>query len=277
MSEPFPPGTSRLVSLALPDTTIAYRCLGEGPPLLLLHATLSSSWQLRHLAARLAARFRVVSMDRRGSGESAMLPDRRPVPIDVAVHVADAAALIEAERLEGCLVVGHSYGGCLALELATRRPALVAATWTWEPPYAPLAGLAVRRQLAGIAERTLAAGERQGPAAAAAAFLAGVSGGTGGTVETHAPAAMERLARIGGAAIAEAPLLGLAPSGLAAIACPAVIAHGAASPAWYGEIAAALAARIPGAVTRAIPGADHLAPVTRPDLIAAAVEADADR
>ncbi len=82
---------------------------------------------------------------------------------------------------------------------------------------------------------------------------------------------------MGGAAIAEAPLLGLAPSGLADIKCPVVIAHGAASPAWYAEIAAALAARIPGAVTRAIPVADHLAPVTWPDLIAAAVEADADR
>ncbi len=118
-------------------TTIHYQREGDGPPLLLLHATLSSSRQLRALASELAERFSVVSVDRRGSGMSASAA--RAVPIDVATHIDDLVALARAEALGPAVVVGHSYGACVALELAARQPALVAAVFAYEPPYGPLA------------------------------------------------------------------------------------------------------------------------------------------
>ncbi len=266
--------TVTIARLTRPAASIAYRSLGEGQPLLLLHATLSSSRQLQALATRLAERHRVVAVDRRGSGDSAPAAGSPSSPIDVAVHVADLAALIDVEALHGGLVVGHSYGGCLALELAARRPDLVAAAWAYEPPYGPLAPPAVQRHMADVARHTLEAAAQRGPAAAAEVFMAGVSGQA--AVDALSPVARERIGRAGAGAVADAPLLGLDADGLARIACPVVIATGGASQPLYVAIAEALAGRVAGAVLSSIPGVDHMAPVTRPDIIAAAVEAFRD-
>jgi pimeloyl-ACP methyl ester carboxylesterase len=248
---------------------------GDGPPLLLLHATLSSSRQLQALARRLALRFRVVAVDRRASGESHLAAAAPLAPIDVAVHVADLAALVVAERLQGCLVVGHSYGGCVALELAAREPALVASAWAYEPPYGPLAPAEARERMDALARATLEAAEQQGPGVAAEVFLVGVSGRA--ALEALGAAGRTRIGRAGPAAVAEAPLMGLDPAGLARIACPTTVATGGASGPLYPAIAEALARQVPGAQWTTIPGVDHMAPVTRPDIIAAAVETFADR
>jgi pimeloyl-ACP methyl ester carboxylesterase len=267
--------TLTTAQLVRPDVVITYRSLGEGTPLLLLHATLSSSHQLRALASRLAERHRVLAVDRRGSGDSAMAAGTPASPVDVDQHVADLVALIEAEALHACAVVGHSYGGCLALELAARRPDLVTASWVYEPPYGPLAPPAVAARMADVARRTVEAQAQRGPAAAAEVFMAGVSGQA--AVDALSTAARARIGRAGAGAVADALLLGLDADGLGRIACPVAIATGGASQPFYVEIAAALAQRIPGAIVSRLPGADHMAPVTRPDIIAAAVETFLDR
>lgn len=267
--------TDTTLILARPGARIAYRRAGDGPPLLLLPATLSSSRQLRPLAARLAARFGVFSVDRRGSGASAMDAATGVRPMDVGVHVDDLVALIEAERLGPCIVAGHSYGGCLGLELAARRPGLVRALWAFEPPYGPVAPPAVRERMAEAARRTLEANTRSGPAAAAEVFMAAVSGQA--AVEALTAAGRERIGQAGAGAVADAPLLGLDAGGLARIECPVVIATGAASQPCYVTIAEALADRIHRATIERLAGADHMAPITRPDIIAAAVEALVDR
>lgn len=259
------------LALVRPGASIAYRRAGQGPPLLLLHATLSSSRQLRPLAARLAARFSVISVDRRGSGGSAPPADEDAAPIDVAVHIEDLAALLDAEGSGPCLVVGHSYGGCVSLELAARRPGLVRALWVFEPPYGPVAPPAMQRHMRELADDTLRAYQRRGSAAAAEVFLAGVSGHS--AVDALTPAARARIGRAGAGAVADAALLGMDAAGLSHIQCPVLIATGSASAPLYGAIAEGLRKRIRGAVIERIAGADHMAPITRPDLVAAGVEA----
>lgn len=253
------------------DAAISYRRRGDGPPLILLHATLSSSRQLRTLARRLAQTHTVVSVDRRESGESQLPPAAPTGAVSVAVHVADLAELIAEESLAPALVVGHSYGGCLALELSARHPELVARTWVYEPPYAAVGSDRTRQAMELAGRLTTEAGEASGPGAAAEVFMASVS--SAAAVEALSPGARERVRAAGRGAIADATLLGMDPSGLPAIECPVMIATGTASSPLYAQLAGALAASIRHASVEPLAGLDHMAPITRPDVVAASIEA----
>jgi pimeloyl-ACP methyl ester carboxylesterase len=245
-----------------------YERRGQGPALLLLHATLSSSRQLRTLATRLAERFTIVSVDRRGSGRSTVDGPAEPIP--VALHIDDLAGILATEALGPVAVVGHSYGGCVALELAAHRPELVRAAFAYEPPYAPVAPPEVRAGMTEVGRRTLAARDEDGLAAAALTFMEGVSGAA--AVAALSPAAKARVEGAGQGAVADATLAGMDPDALDRIGCPVRIATGAASAPFYADIAEALAERIPDADHVRLPELDHLAPVLRPEPVADAVE-----
>lgn len=89
------------------------------PALLCLHGVQAHGARFRRLAEeRLAGRFRAVAPDLRGHGRSSWDP-----PWSLAAHVADVEAL--AEELSPAVILGHSFGGRLVLELAARRPDLV--------------------------------------------------------------------------------------------------------------------------------------------------------
>jgi len=248
--------------------TLHFDRRGEGPPLLLLHATLSSSRQLRTLASRLAERFTVLSVDRRGSGQSTFDGPAEPIP--ATTHIEDIARLVVGEGLAPVVVVGHSYGGCIAIELASHRPELVAAVLAYEPPYALVAPADAQAGMAEVGHRTLAARDDDGLAAAALMFMAGVSGAD--AVAAMSPAARARVEEAGQGAVADATLAGMDPDALGRIVCPVRIATGGGSAPFYAEIADALAGRVPTADHVRIPGLDHMAPVLRPDAIAEAVE-----
>lgn len=93
---------------------------GNGPPLLLIHGL---AGQMRHytygVVKRLADDFRVVTIDRPGSGYSQRGDD---TPADLATQAAAIAALIDALQLGRPLVAGHSLGGAVALTLALNHP-----------------------------------------------------------------------------------------------------------------------------------------------------------
>jgi pimeloyl-ACP methyl ester carboxylesterase len=100
----------------------------EGPrataPGLLLHHGLASSqriWDL--MLPTLARRFRVVTYDARGHGLSA-----KPASAYGFEHVrADAVAVMRAARLRRPVIVGHSWGAMVALDVAAERPRSVSA------------------------------------------------------------------------------------------------------------------------------------------------------
>lgn len=240
------------------------------PVLVLLHATLSTGRQLGPLARALAAAgdCRVLAPDRRGSGER-RLADPRPVAIDE--HLVDLAGLLDGEGIERAVLVGHSFGGALALEAAARLADRVAAVVAYEPPYGPVADEPVRHAFAALARATAGAFATGGPAAAAEAFVDGVGGP--GAWKALPERSRAFLAREGAGALADAGLTGLDPDGLARIACPVVILAGTASEPFYGPIADAVVARIPGARRVDLVGLRHTSPITEPAPVAAAVRA----
>jgi pimeloyl-ACP methyl ester carboxylesterase len=253
--------------------------VGSGDTLVLLHATLSNARELRPLTVDLAADFRVVAVDRRGAGESTMPPDDDLGAVDVARHLEDLAAVLDAHAApeEQVLVVGHSFGGCVALELAARRPERVAGTWVYEPPYLPVLEEddGGRPDLAALGERMTELARTEGLESAALAFLDAVRGP--GTSARIPSSARERLAAEGRSAVADAALQGLDPRGLADIASPVVVALGGRSGPPYGAVAERLAALIPSLEVERLADLGHGAPVSQPATVAAAIRAFARR
>jgi proline iminopeptidase len=105
-------------------TTIWYEVEGEGRPFLVMHGGLGVDHDLyRSTLQGLVARGRVVWYDHRSNGRSG----RPPIETLTMAQLADdAAALLAHLGLGPALVVGHSYGGFVAQELALRHPEAVA-------------------------------------------------------------------------------------------------------------------------------------------------------
>ncbi len=95
--------------------TLHYEEEGSGPPLLLVHGLGESSFTWHDVVPALAARFRVIALDLKGFGRS----DK---PEDDAYGADDQAALIAnfivSRGLENVTLVGHSFGGTVALRTA---------------------------------------------------------------------------------------------------------------------------------------------------------------
>lgn len=93
---------------------------GSGQPVVLLHGLASNAriWDLT--APLLAERFRVLALDQRGHGLSA-----QPDGYDFPSISGDLTALIDALGLERPGLVGHSWGGNVALQFAADHPEAV--------------------------------------------------------------------------------------------------------------------------------------------------------
>jgi pimeloyl-ACP methyl ester carboxylesterase len=97
---------------------IAGRRAGSGPPVLLLHGGPGMGFEyLRDLADELAEENEVAWYQQRG-----LEPSAADVPQSVAADVGDARRVLDALAWEQAYVVGHSWGGHLALHVAEAMP-----------------------------------------------------------------------------------------------------------------------------------------------------------
>jgi esterase len=152
-----------------------YEERGSGAPILCVHGAGSSALVWAPAVPALARFGRVISYDRRGYTRS-----ERPEPflrMRVAEHADDAAALLDALAATPAVVIGRSYGGQIAIDLALRHPRHVRALVLLEgvPEALDPEGATWARDLR---ERTLAAGDR-GPAAAVETLFSDVLGDEG--------------------------------------------------------------------------------------------------
>ncbi|MBO6901906.1 MAG: alpha/beta fold hydrolase [Rhizobiaceae bacterium] len=89
---------------------------GSGRPVLFIHGMGGTQFHFTYpLFDRLEGDFRLIAIDRPGSGYSTR---RRGGPVTPAEQAAFIARLIDALELERPLIVGHSLGGAIALALA---------------------------------------------------------------------------------------------------------------------------------------------------------------
>jgi pimeloyl-ACP methyl ester carboxylesterase len=92
-----------------------YQEQGKGPPVLLLHGFGASTFTWRHVIPALAQTHRVIAVDLKGFGRSDKPFDERYSVLDQAELLAQ---LIEDKDLRDLTIVGHSFGGGVALRLA---------------------------------------------------------------------------------------------------------------------------------------------------------------
>lgn len=104
---------------------LAYEEYGSGEPVLLISpaATRAGLWTMHQVPAIVAAGYRAIFFDHRGTPPSTV----PSAPFRLADLTDDAAGLITELRLAPCLVVGASLGAMVGQELALGRPDLVRA------------------------------------------------------------------------------------------------------------------------------------------------------
>jgi proline iminopeptidase len=93
-------------------TIVGWRA-GSGPQALVLHGGPGLSDYTEGLAAELADVFETIRYQQRG-----LAPTTIDAPFTVEAHVEDALAVLNGLEVERAVVVGHSWGGHLAMHLA---------------------------------------------------------------------------------------------------------------------------------------------------------------
>ena len=97
---------------------MAYRMEGNGPALLLLHGIAGSSRTWRDVIPRLTDRFTVIAPDLMGHGES-----EKPVgDYSLGAFASGVRDLLEVLGIDRASVVGQSFGGGVAMQLAYQHP-----------------------------------------------------------------------------------------------------------------------------------------------------------
>lgn len=246
------------MSVPVPDGTLwAEDTGGDGVPVVLVHADWTDSGIWAPLVPRLRERYRVIRYDLRGFGRSAR-------PTGPFTRAGDLLALLDQRGVGEAIVVGHSGGGGTALELALLEPGRIRGLvlvapgvhdypWPEDDAYfdecARLIEAEDRDALVRLGLRTWA------PAGADEAVTAMLRGAVASWFE------------LGDLELPGRPSFGR----LGEVRVPAVMLLGEREYPMVAEVSRAIAGRLYGCRTVAVPGADHLLPLRTPDQVAAAI------
>jgi pimeloyl-ACP methyl ester carboxylesterase len=250
-----PPTTTRTVT-SRDGTTIAYDQTGSGPALVLVTGALGNRFG-QGWVEPLARHFTVIDYSRRGRGDSGDTP-----PYAVEREIEDIAALIDAVGGTASLY-GITSGAVLALAAASKLPTQVAKLALYEPPFItdnsrpPLPGDYVPHL-----NDLIAAGRRS---VAVEYFLTEAirlpQEWLAGMKQSPMWPGLEQVAHT----IAyDGTIMGDTMSGKplptdrwTAATMPTLVMHGGNSESFFDTGASALAALLPDARHRTIPGQDH--------------------
>ena len=263
------------LALDLPMREPYFREAGAGPGVICVHSNASSSSQWRGLMDALASRFHVLAPDTYGAGKGPAWPADRPLALCEEVALLEPVFARAGTPLS---LVGHSYGGAVALVAAVQVPQRVHALVLYEPTLFALVDAAfpppndvdgIRRTVerAGAA---LAMGNR---GAAAEHFIdfwmgAGAWHATPQSRRTAIEAAVLNVQGWGQALFAEPTPL----KALGALTMPVLLMVGKNSPASARAVARLLSQALPRVETLEFEGLGHMGPVTHPEVVNPVIE-----
>lgn len=235
---------------------VEVRTAGTGEPLVLIQTALAPD-ELVPLSAdpRIAERYRVIDCRRRGYGMSTPIDGPGSIPRDAG----DCLSVLEQLEVTSAHVVGVSYSGAIALEMAATAPEIVASLTLIEPPprHGPPAA-----EFVAANQRLVEVFERAGVTAALEEFTHVL--GTPSWVAERARADPEFVARVERDATtfftADIPAL-LAwlfdPARAAAVICPVLFLGGANSHPWFAHVHRWVKELFPHCEDHLIAGAGH--------------------
>ncbi len=247
---------------------------GQGPrAALMIHCSLAETAIWGGMARFVSGAITMTAFDLPGHGRSADWDARGEMSAVCAGIAADFAA-----RDAPMDVIGHSFGGVVALRLGMLRPDLVRSITMIEPVFFAAAlqggGAACARHLEEkrAFEVAMAAGDLE---EAARGFIGAWGGGR--RWDSFAPEVQDRMAQQMPLIAAAGPALYddaggmLAPGALEAVDIPVLLLEGSEAPPIIPAINEALAGRLPRARRGVIGGAGHMSVATHPDQVSAEV------
>lgn len=255
---------------------LAARRAAPRPVAILLHASGSSSRQWIGLAERLAPDFRVCAIDLHGHGVQPAWDGKAPFTLAHDAQLVEPV-LRDAGRVH---LIGHSYGGAVALQLAVAHPQAVASLAAFEPMAyqwlldgdaasasdAPDSAARVALSMAGAAHVAGEALLRGAPHEAAQVFVDFWTGA--GSWEQMAADRRDAVARRMRAVHSQFGAVfrgGFSRGQVARLRAPMLFLCGEQSVPMGRHIAAQLRAALPLAGHVTLPGMGHMGPVTHAD------------
>jgi pimeloyl-ACP methyl ester carboxylesterase len=253
------------------DVELAYETAGDGVPMLMIHgANLADGLRRLSREPALTTTVQTVRYRRRGMSNGAGAAG----PISVERQARDALGVLDALGVERAHVLGYSYGGTVALEVAAQAPERLLSLSLLEPIVVAVPSAA--DFMAGMAPvgEMYAAGDAYGAVTSTFAALGGASWRE--LVEAAAgPGSVEQA--VADAAVffeAEGPSLeawALDEERASAVSCPVLSVRGVDSGRFFEEGRAQLHAWFPQCVDADIPGVTHFLHMQQAELVAQAV------
>ena len=256
---------------ALDGVAIDYEVAGTGEPVLLIHGSvLADGGKPLMSAPALAEDYQLIRYHRRGFAGSTHPHE----PISMSEQASDAAGLMRYLGIDRAHVVGHSYGGDVALQLALDAPGLVHSLVLEEPSF--MAVPATEASLGDVMPifESYAAGEK---AAAIRAVLEWVSGRPDYEAlldETVPGALAQAVADADTFFVVETPAIQdwqMGSEQASKVGHPALYVLGEKSLPMFGQGCALFKEWLPNLEVAVVPGVAHFLHIEAPDAVAAPI------
>ena len=252
------------------DSEIAFTDNGSGDPVVMIHCSSACAREWQGLCETLNADFRSIALDQWGCGKSDPWNGQAEFTLG-----SEAAPIVNVILKIGTPVhlVGHSYGGGVALKIAREHPELVLSLTLIEPSSFHL--LASDPQDAGLLSEIKTLANAVTDAVSSGNYWEGTEkfvdywGGASTWIKIPHKSQM-RLCQTLGKVVLDFRALINEPAEFgdyANITCPTLVLCGEYARDPSRRIAEILTNALPGATLRMIPQAGHMSPVTHQDVV----------